>query len=98
MIVPGLFNGYYQLSEGGTGVFLSTLGFPIPALFAWAMILSQLIFGVSVLIGWKLKYTTLPLALILVVAAITVWWGNWSQVLLHFTVASNYIVFSLMDW
>lgn len=47
---------------------LASLGFPIAALFAWILILSEIIFGVLIFVGYKTKYTAWPLALILVVA------------------------------
>lgn len=53
--------------DGITGM-LASLGFPIAALFAWILILSEIIFGVLIFVGYKTKYTAWPLALILVVA------------------------------
>jgi putative oxidoreductase len=51
---------------------LTNLGFPAPTVFAWILILSEIIFGALVLIGWKVRYTTWPLAIILAVAWLTV--------------------------
>lgn len=52
---------------------LGGLGFPTPTLFGWVLILSEIVFGASVLVGWKLKYTVWPLVVILAVAAVTVY-------------------------
>lgn len=52
---------------------LGEIGFPAAAFFGWVLLLSEIIFGISVLIGWKVRYTTWPLSIILLVAAISVW-------------------------
>ncbi len=57
----------FQGPEGVTGM-LTNLGFPIAGVFAWILILSELIFGALVLIGYKVKYTAWPLAIVLFVA------------------------------
>lgn len=90
MLIPGIFN-IIAIGDVATS-------FPYGAFWAWVLVLSQLVFGLAVLIGWKMKYTALPPALILILAASLVWWTNWPQVLLHFAAASNYVVFSVMDW
>ncbi len=51
---------------------LGGLGFPIPIFFGWSLLLSELIFGALILIGYKVRYTAWPLAIILVVAVVTV--------------------------
>lgn len=52
--------------------FFSSLGFPIVSFLVWLVILSEIIFGLCVLIGWKTKYTVWPLIIILFVAVIQV--------------------------
>ncbi len=49
---------------------LTNMGFFAPMFFAWVLILSEIIFGLTVLIGWKVKYTVWPLVIILAVAII----------------------------
>lgn len=51
---------------------LGNIGFPAAALFGWILILSEAIFGALVLVGYKTKHTAWPLAVILVVAWLTV--------------------------
>lgn len=57
--------------SGVTGL-LSGLGFPTPVFFAWILLLSEIIFGALILVGYKVRYTTWPLAIILAVAVLTV--------------------------
>ncbi len=51
---------------------LGKLGFPGPAFFGWILILSEIIFGLALIIGYKVKYAVWPLMFVLVVALITV--------------------------
>jgi len=50
---------------------LEKLGFPLPMFWAWVLILSEVLGGAALLAGFKLKYATVPLAIILLVAAVT---------------------------
>lgn len=94
MLVPGLVK-LWSLIQGKFGVpgFLGSLGFPVPAFFAWILMLSEIVFGIAVLANWKLKYTTWPPIIILVIAGlVTVDWSKpgWSTILLHLLAASNF--------
>lgn len=51
---------------------LSGLSFPAATFFGWLLILVEVIFGALVLIGYKVKYTAWPLAIVLAVAWILV--------------------------
>lgn len=51
---------------------LSGLGFPSPPFLAWVLLLSEIIFGASLIVGWKTKYNVWPLFIILLVAMIAV--------------------------
>ena len=51
---------------------LGKIGFPAAAFFGWILLLSELIFGALILIGYKVRYTSWPLAIILIVAVLTV--------------------------
>ncbi len=51
---------------------LSGAGFFLPTVWGWLVILSEVLFGLAVLAGWKLRYTVWPLALIMAVAIIIV--------------------------
>lgn len=50
---------------------LTNLGFPGPQFWAWLLILAELLCGAAVLTGFHLKYTTVPLAIVLIVAIST---------------------------
>ena len=52
--------------------FLGSLGFPVPIFFGWLLLLSEIVFGAAVLIGWKVRYTVWPLLVVLVVATVLV--------------------------
>ena len=47
---------------------LGGLGFPAPTFWGWLVLLSEIIFGAAVLVGWKVKYTVWPLVAVLAVA------------------------------
>ena len=51
---------------------LGSIGFPAAAFFGWLLLLSELVFGALILIGYKVRYTAWPLAIILIVAVLTV--------------------------
>lgn len=68
-----LIMGYNKLTNpGGIIGMLGNIGFPAATFFGWLLLLSELIFGALILVGYKIKYTTWPLAIILVVAVLTV--------------------------
>ena len=52
---------------------LGTLGFPMPTFWAWLLLLSEIIFGISVFLGFRVKYTVWPLVVVLVVATLIVY-------------------------
>ena len=56
---------------GITGM-LTGLGFPAPSFLAWVLLLSEIIFGASLILGWKTKYTVWPPVIVLLVATLTV--------------------------
>lgn len=51
---------------------LQGLGFLIPVVLGWVLLLSEIIFGIAVLFGWYVKYAVWPLVFIMVVATLTV--------------------------
>ncbi len=87
--------GWHKLQDpSATAGFLASLGFPIEVFFAWILLLSELVFGVSVLIGWKVKYTVWPLVFILAVASITAVKG-FSNIFFHLIAIIGLISLSL---
>ena len=61
----------FMAPDGVSGM-LGGLGFPAPVFFAWILILAEVIFGALVLVGYKVKYTAWPLAVVLAIAWILV--------------------------
>ncbi len=56
---------------------LGGLGFPMAAFFGWIVILVEVIFGITIILGYKLKYTVwLPL-IVMVVATFAVVIPSW---------------------
>tara|TARA_Y100000310_G_C20573206_1_gene759106 strand:+ start:704 stop:1102 length:399 start_codon:yes stop_codon:yes gene_type:complete len=49
---------------------LGSMGIPAASLMGWIVILSEIVFGAAVLVGWKLKKTVWPLVVIMGVAII----------------------------
>lgn len=69
-LVPGLMKLFNPKTIIGM---LGGLGFPAPMFFGWLLLLSEIVFGLSVLVGFKVKYTVWPLVVVLVVATLTVY-------------------------
>lgn len=51
---------------------LTGLGFPLPVLFAWLLIAAEVLCGAAMLVGWKVRYAAIPLAIVLFVATVMV--------------------------
>ncbi len=56
---------------------LSQMGFPTATFFGWLLILSEVIFGIAVLVGFRTRLTVWPLIIVLVVAVFTVHLPAW---------------------
>ncbi|WP_413990013.1 DoxX family protein [Labrys okinawensis] len=67
-------HGYAKLARGPDSfvAILHALGMPFPALLAWATILIELLGGLAVLIGLLVPLASLPMAVVLLVAIVTV--------------------------
>ncbi len=50
---------------------LSNLGFPGATFWTWLLILAELLCGVAVLVGFKVKWAVIPLGVVLFVAIVT---------------------------
>lgn len=68
-LLPGIMK--FMDPAGITGM-LSGLSFPAPAFLAWILLLSEIIFGATLIVGWKTRYTVWPLIIVLTVATLTV--------------------------
>lgn len=67
---------------------LQGMGFPAATAFGWIVLLSELVFGAALIVGFKVRYAIWPLAIILLVATIMVHVPStdpmkWINVLFH---------------
>jgi putative oxidoreductase len=57
-----IFSGFNKLmNPDQTTLLLEDLGFPLPVFFAWILLLSEIIFGLCVLAGYRVNFTVWPL-------------------------------------
>jgi putative oxidoreductase len=71
-------HGYAKLARGADSFagILYALGMPVPDFLAWLTIVVELLGGLAVLIGVFIPLAAIPMAIILLVATITVHWPN----------------------
>ena len=67
-------HGYAKLARGPDAFIdiLHAIGVPLPAVMAWATIAFELVGGIAVLLGAFVAWFSVPMAIILLVAAFTV--------------------------
>ena len=63
--------GKLQNPSAVTGM-LQSIGFPVAIFWTWLLLLSEIIFGAAILIGFKVKFTTIPLIVIILIAIVTI--------------------------
>lgn len=68
-VIPGVMK---LMNPAGIIGMLSNIGFPLPAFWGWLLLASEIVFGTSVLVGFKVRYTVWPLVVIMAVAILTV--------------------------
>ena len=97
VLVPGIMK-LFVMGPGAVAGMLSTLSLFAwaPAFWAWILILSEILFGIAVLANYKLKWTTIPPAIIMTVAGFSFYINNMSMLLLHLVAASNYLIWMKM--
>jgi len=91
MLVPGLLK-LFVMKPGAVSGMLTEMGFPAPVVLAWILILAEILAGIAILAKWNLDSVKWVPAIILVVAAVTVHWGSWPSVLIHLTVAADFLL------
>ena len=96
MLVAGLLK-LFSIKASNVAGMLEGFGFPASGVLAWVLIVAEIGSGVALLARWQLKYVTWIPVVILVVATFTAHWGNWVNMLVHLALASNYLVFGLME-
>jgi putative oxidoreductase len=71
-------HGYAKLARGADSFagILHALGMPAPDVLAWLTIVVELLGGLAVLVGAFIPLAAVPMAIILIVATITVHWPN----------------------
>jgi len=98
MLLPGLFK-LFSYKPAGVANMLSGIALFAwaPTFWAWVLILSEIVFGASILAKWKLKYTVIPPMIILAIGTlfVTIDWSNlgatqWPNVLFHLIAFTGY--------
>lgn len=92
MLVPGILKLSVFKPSGVTGM-LTNLGFPLPSLFAWILILVEIVTGLMILANWRMNIAAWPPIVILLIA--TVMTTDWADpqiptILLHLVAMSGY--------
>lgn len=98
MLVPGLMKLFVMGPSAVAGMVGGIVLFSwAPALWAWILILSEIVFGALILAKYKLEYTTWPPMIILAVATlfVAIQWSalgstSWPNVLLHLIAITGY--------
>lgn len=90
MLIPGLLKLFVTGPDAVTGM-LTGIGFPAAAVFAWLLIIAEIVTGAMILANWQMKFAIWPPIVILVVALFTVHWGEWPSVLLHLVAIGGYL-------
>lgn len=93
-IVPGIMK---LMNISIPTAMLDAIGFPAAGILAWILAISELVFGIAVLAGFKVKYAVWPLILVLVVATITVHIPStdpmkWIDVLFHLVAIAGLVL------
>ncbi|MEL6534466.1 MAG: DoxX family protein [Bacteroidota bacterium] len=65
-----------EATAGEGADFLRTLGIPFPELMAWVYVLTEFLGGISVLVGYKTRWMSLPLIITFLVALFVVHGGD----------------------
>ena len=83
-----IFPGIMKLMNPGMIIgMLGGMGFPLPMVLGWLVIIAEVLGGIALLAGYKVKYVVWPLVVILVVATVAVYLPdlakNATQVLFH---------------
>jgi len=92
MLIPGLLKLFVMKPAAIEGM-LAGLGFPAAGVFAWILILAEIGAGVALLANWQVKHIVWLPIVILVVATFTAHLGNYPNMLVHLTLASNYLLY-----
>lgn len=81
-----IYEGYIKLlSPNNLITLFDSWNFILPGVIAWTIILTELIFGIMVLVGFKVKYTAWPLIILLTIFTIVIVipFGSITTILFH---------------
>ena len=90
-LVAGLLKIFVMKPAAIEGM-LAGIGFPAAIVFAWILIIFEVVCGAAILFNWQVKWAGWPLIIILLVATFTSWWANVPQMLVHLVVVSNLLL------
>lgn len=91
ILIPGIMKLFVMGPEKVIGM-LNNLGFPLAEIFAWILIFGEIISGILIIANWKLKYVVFIPAIILLVAAFTVHIKDFSRIIIHLALITNYFL------
>ena len=101
MLVAGLLKLFVMGPDKIVGM-LAGFGFPAAGFLAWVLILSEIVFGIAILANYKLRLTTIPPMIIILLAALTANLltkdpTNWNLLIMHLVVVTNYWIIGLKN-
>jgi uncharacterized membrane protein YphA (DoxX/SURF4 family) len=94
MLVAGLLKAFVTGADVIEGM-LAGFGIPAAGVMAWVLIIGEAGSGAAILARWNLKKVVWIPFIILVVAAFTAHWANWTNMLVHLTLATNYLLLGM---
>ncbi len=93
MLVSGLMKLFLLKPDGVSGMMSGIVIFAwAPMLWAWILIVGEIFAGITILTRWNAHIGTWIAAVVLTVAAFTVYLENVSTLLVHLALASNYLL------
>ncbi len=68
-LIPGIGK---LMNVSGTAGFLGSLGIPLAAVAVWLLIAAEVLGGLALIVGWQVRWAAIPLAIVMLVAIVTV--------------------------
>ena len=91
-LVPGITK---LMNPAGPAGMLTKMGFPWSSVFVWILIAAEVLGGLALIVGFKVKLAVLPLAVVMIVASFFVSLpgalssGSWVNFLFHLLALSS---------
>lgn len=89
MLIPGLLKLFVMKPEAIVAM-LANNGFPAATFFAWVLIIGEIGSGVLILTKYEMKKIVYIPIIVLVIATFTVHWKNYTMMIVHLALASNF--------